>query len=85
MPQEPTQPPPPTIRVMLVGDHPWADNLGWVKPKDGAYETIMVLGAPPTMYKVTLDNGEECYAERHHMQRIETKRPTSPPPPKLRR
>jgi hypothetical protein len=85
MPKEPTQPPPPTIRVMLVGDHPWADNLGWIKPKDGGYETLRVLGTGPPMVKVTLDNGEQCYAEDGHLQRIETKRLTSPPPPKVRR
>lgn len=81
--KQPTSPPLPRIRVCIMGDHPWNENFGWIEPKDGGYETIMVLGAPPTMYKINLDNGESCFAERKHIKRIE--QPTSPPPPRKRR
>jgi len=73
--------PPQPIRVVIIGDHPWADNFGWIEPSPEGVATISVMGTP--MVKVRLDRGEECYAEKKHLRKIE--RPVSPSPPRIRR
>lgn len=60
----------PRIRVLITGDHSWEGHTGWIEPVDGKYDMIQVLGLPPTLYKVTLDNGHQCYAARAYMQTI---------------
>jgi hypothetical protein len=60
----------PSFRVLVVGDHPWKDHIGWIKPNsDGGYETVRVLGGP-VMYKVTLDNGHECFASAINIRKL---------------
>jgi hypothetical protein len=80
--KKPEPAPAQPIRVMIVGDHPWTGNAGWIYPEaDGTFRVCNVLGTGPDMLKVKLDNGQECYAEKQWLRTI-TARPTSPPPPR---
>ena len=64
----------PPIRVEIIGDHPWAGMMGWIEPVNGRYKKIRIMGAPPVMYKVKLDNGHYCFASRKQMVRLKKRK-----------
>lgn len=79
--KKPEPPPAQRIRVAIVGDHPWAENFGWVESVEpGKFLVLKVF--LEDLVKVTLDNGHECYAGKQHLKIVE--RPTSPPQPRKR-
>ena len=71
--RKPEPSPAKPIRVRIVGNHPWAGNAGWIRPDaDGKFRICNVLGSGPDMLKVTVDNGQECYAEKRHLRTIDS-------------
>lgn len=62
---------PNSIRVAIVGDHPWTGHSGTIEPTHhGRYLVTRVLGGPE-MLRVKLESGHECYAEKKHLELIE--------------
>lgn len=80
--KRPIPPPVQPIRVIIVGDHPWSEQMGWIEHADGesGFLVTRILGTGPDMYKVKMDNGQLCFASANNLRTMD--RPTSPPPPR---
>ena len=59
------------IRVSIVGSHPWSGSSGVIEaePGGGVY-AHRILGTGPSMYKVLMESGEECFAELRHLRMV---------------
>lgn len=57
-----------TIRVTIVGDHPWTGRAGIIESlPSGDFQVLNVFGAD--MLKVKLDDEDhECYAEKRNLK-----------------
>lgn len=82
-PEKPS--PPQPIRVIIVGDHTWSKELGWIEPiaPGRGYQVVKLCASGPEMYRVKLDNGSSCYASKKNLRTIGVTK--SPRKPKRRR
>lgn len=59
------------IKVRIVGDHPWTGTNGEIDLEpSGGVKVTRILGTGPDMYKVRMENGQECFAEMKHLRLV---------------